>query len=217
MRKTLTRLALAGAAVTVLAAGAAVAQIPQPPPPPAPPAPPMPPMEALMAMGPGMGEMMFMHHGRRADPEKRAQRLRDVLQLRPDQDGALKAYVEATAPKMMIHKEQISKDKADKLDKPGFDKKDGDKMEWAEPKPLTTLERLDHMTRAADAMKARAEATRAFYTALTPSQQKTFDVLGMGESMDGGEGDHVFIRRFDTRAPIAKDGERKVIIQRKVG
>jgi len=220
MRKTLTRLALAGAAVTVLAAGAAVAQIPQPPPPPAPPAPPMPPMppmEAMMAMGPGMGDMMFMHHGLRADPEKRAQRLRDVLQLRPDQDGALKAYVEATAPKMMIHKEQISKDKADKLDKPGSDKNDGDKMEWAEAKPPTTLERLDRMTKAADAMKARAEATRAFYTALTPSQQKTFDVLGMGEGMGGGDGDHVFIRRFDTRAPIAKDGERKVIIQRKVG
>ncbi|KQV62094.1 MULTISPECIES: Spy/CpxP family protein refolding chaperone [unclassified Caulobacter] len=215
MRKTLTRLALAGAAVTVLAAGTAMAQVPPaPPPPPAPPAPPMPPMEALMAMGPGMGDMMFMHHGLRADPEKRAQRLRDVLQLRPDQDPALKAYVEATAPKMMIHKEQISKDKADK---PGFDNKDGDKMEWGEAKPPTTLERLDRMTKAADAMKARAEATRAFYTALTPSQQKTFDVLGMGEGggMDGD--DHVFIRRFDTRAPIAKDGERKVIIQRKVG
>jgi len=213
MRKTLTRLALAGAAVTVLAAGTAMAQLPPaPPPPPAPPAPPMPPMEALMAMGPGMGDMMFMHHGLRADPEKRAQRLRDVLQLRPDQDPALKVYVEATAPKMMIHKEEISKDKADR---PGLDKKDGDKMEWAEPKPPTTLERLDRMTKAADAMKARAEATRAFYTALTPSQQKTFDVLGMGEGA-GGE-DHVFIRRFDTRAPIAKDGERKVIIQRKVG
>lgn len=216
MRKTLTRLALAGAAVAVLAAGAAVAQIPAPPPPPAPPAPPMPPMEGLMAMGPGMGDMMFTRHGRHADPEKRAQRLRDVLQLRPDQDGALKAYVEATAPKMMIHKEKISKDAADK---PGFDKKkDGDKMEWAEAKPLTTLERLDHMTKAADAMKARAEATRAFYTALTPSQQKTFDVLGMGEGVGGGDGDHVFIRRFDTRGPqIFKGGERKVVIQRKVG
>lgn len=214
MRKTLTRLALAGAAVTVLAAGTAMAQIPPPPPPagPAGPAAPMPFMDAMTAMGPSMGDMMFMHHGLRADPEKRAQRLRDVLQLRPDQDPALKAYVEATAPKMVIHKEQISKDK---LDKPGSDKKDSDKMEWAEAKPPTTLERLDHMTKAADAMKARAEATRAFYTALTPSQQKTFDVLGLGEGAGGD--DHVFIRRFDTRAPIAKDGERKVIIQRKVG
>jgi hypothetical protein len=174
----------------------------------------MPPMEALMAMGPGMGDVMFMRHGRGADPEKRAQRLRDVLQLRPDQDGVLKAYVEATAPKMMIRKEEISKDKADK---PGSDKKNGDGMEWTEPKPLTTLERLDHMTKAADAMKARAEATRAFYTALTPSQQKTFDVLGMGEGV-GGEGDHVFIRRFDTRGPQTfKGGERKVVIERKVG
>jgi hypothetical protein len=179
--------------------------------------PPAPPFEALMAMGPGMGDMMFMHHGRGADPEKRAQRLRDVLQLRPDQDSVLKAYVEATAPKMMIHKEEVSKEKADKLDKPGFDKKDGGKMEWTEAKPPTTLERLDHMTKAAEAMKARAEATRAFYTALTPSQQKTFDVLGMGEGL-GGEGDHVFIRRFDARGPRTfKGGERKVVIERKVG
>ncbi|MET3664292.1 Spy/CpxP family protein refolding chaperone [Caulobacter sp. 1776] len=227
MRKTLTRLALAGAAATVLAAGAAVAQVPPPPPapaappaPPMPPMPPMPPIEALMAMGPGMGDMMFMHHGRAADPEKRAQRLRDVLQLRPDQDPALKAYVEATTPKMMVRKEDVSKDKADKLDKPGLDRKDGDRMEWADAKPLTTLERLDRMTKAADAMKQRAEATRAFYTALTPSQQKTFDVLGMGEGPGGdfgGDGDHVFIRRFDARAPIVKDGERRIVIQRKVG
>ncbi len=217
MRTSLLRLALAGAAVTVLAAGAATAQIPAPPPPPAPPAPPMPPMppmEAFMAMGPEMGNMMFMHHGRAPDPEKRAQRLRDILQLRPDQDGALKAYVEATAPKVVVHTEvkDMGKDKADK-----GDKKDGDKMEWAERKPMTTLERLDHMTKAADMMKQRAEATRAFYTALTPAQQKTFDILGMGEGM-GGDGEHVFIRRFDTRGPqVFKDGERKVVIQRKVG
>lgn len=211
MRKTLTQLALAGAAVTILAAGAAAAQIPPPPPPapppaPLPPMPPMPPMEAMMAMGP---DMMFMHHDRAQDPEKRAQRLRDILQLRSDQDGALKAYVDATSPKIFeLKKEEVVKDKADK--------KDGDKMEWAERKPMTTLERLDHMTQAADAMKKRAEATRAFYTALSPSQQKTFDILGMDGGGMGGE--HVFIRRFDTRGPeVFKDGERKVVIQRKVG
>jgi Spy/CpxP family protein refolding chaperone len=211
MRKILVRLALASAAVTVLAAGAASAQMP--PPPPAPPAPPMPPppLEAMMAMGPGMGpgpnDMMFMHHGH-ADPEKRAQRLRDVLQLRPDQDGALKTFVDATSPKLVIRKEEVSKtDKADK--------KNGDKREWSEPKPMTTLERLDHMTKAADAIKQRAEATRAFYTALTPSQQKTFDVLGMGE---GEGGQHIFVRRFDTRGPAPfKGGERRVVIERKVG
>ena len=199
MRKSLVRLALAGAAVTALAAGAAVAQIPAPPPPPAPPeAPPPEPPMGMMAMGP---DMAFMHHGRAFDPEKRAQRLRDVLQLRPDQDRALTAYVEATGPKMA----KIRKEEA----------KDGDKT--AERGPPTTLERLDRMTKAADAMKARADATRAFYLALTPSQQKTFDVLGLDDAGPGGE--RIHIHRLDTRGPdVFKGGERKVIIQqRKVG
>lgn len=197
MRKSFVRLALAGVAVTALTASVAVAQIPAPPPPPAPPAPPappLPPLDALTAMGPDMA--MMGHHFRAPDPEKRAQRLRDVLQLRPDQDRALKAYVEATSPKITtIKKEAASADREDE--------------------PPTTLERLDHMTKAADAMKARAEATRAFYLALTPSQQKTFDVLGMDGGRDGG-GFH--IHRLDTRGPdVFKSGDRKVIIQRKVG
>ncbi|ATC33694.1 hypothetical protein CA606_15875 [Caulobacter vibrioides] len=217
MRKTTTRLVFASAAISTLIAGAALAQIPAPPPPPAPPAPPeaplppLPPMpmDGMMAMvGPGM-DMMMMRHGRPADPEKRAQRLRDVLQLRPDQDGALKAFVAATTPKIEIKRDVVKKEKGDK--------NDGDKMEWTERAPMTTLERLDRMTKAADAMKTRAEATRAFYTALTPSQQKTFDVLGMGE--DGmGEGGRVFVRRFDAKGPaMFKGGDRRVIIQRKIG
>jgi len=203
MRKSFIRLALAGAAVTALAAGAAVAQIPAPPPPPAPPAPPapphMPPLDVLMAAGPDMGFMR--EHFRAPDPEKRAQRLRDVLQLRPDQDRAVKAYVEATTPKPFV----IKKEEARMGDKDG-----------AEPAPPSTLERLDHMAKAADAMKARAEATRAFYLALTPSQQKTFDVLNLDES---GSGERIHIHRLDTRGPdLFKSGERKVIIQqRKVG
>lgn len=197
MRKSLIRLALAGVAVTAIAAGAAVAQIPAPPPPPAPPAPPAPPPPPPeFAMGP---DMMIMHHARALDPEKRAQRLRDVLQLRPDQDRAVKAYVEATAPKLFVAKKEEAKD-------------DGDR---AERGPPSTLERLDHMSKAADAMKARAEATRAFYLALTPSQQKTFDVLGLDES---GPGERIHIHRLDTRGPDVFKGERKVIIQqRKVG
>lgn len=208
MRTTSTRLAIAGAAISTLLAGAALAQVPAPPAPPAPPPPPMP-MEGMMAMGgPGM-DVMVMRHGRSADPEKRAQRLRDVLQLRPDQDGALKTFVAATTPKIEIKREVVKKEKGDKAD--------GDKMERTERAPMTTLERLDRMTKAADAMKQRAEATRAFYTALTPSQQKTFDVLGMGEDGVGG-GEHVFVRRFDANGPATfKSGDRKVIIQRKVG
>lgn len=200
MRKSLVRLALAGAAVTAIAAGAAVAQIPAPPPPPAPPAPPAPPPPPPeFAMGP---DMMIMHHGRAPDPEKRAQRLRDVLQLRPDQDRVLKAYVEATSPKLFVARKEEAKDG-----------ETGDRL--IDRAPPTTLERLDHMTKAADAMKARAEATRAFYLSLSPSQQKTFDVL----DLDGRDGGGFHVHRLDVRGPRAfKDGERKVIIQqRKVG
>ncbi|AZS23193.1 Spy/CpxP family protein refolding chaperone [Caulobacter sp. FWC26] len=217
MRKTFSRLAVTGAALSTLIAGAALAQVPPPPAPPAPPPPPeaplppLPPlpMEGMMAMtGPGM-DMMMMRHGRSADPEKRTQRLRDVLQLRPDQDGALKAFVEATTPKIEIKREVVTKDKAGK--------KDGDTLEWSERAPPTTLERLDRMTKMADAMKKRADATRAFYTSLSPSQQKTFDVLGMGEGGMGGD-EHIVVRRFDTKGPaMFKGGDRRVIIQRKVG
>ncbi len=194
MRKSLIRLALAGAAVTALAAGAASAQVPAPPEPPAPPAPPPPPMEAMMAMGPGM----MMHHGRAPNPEHHAQHLRDVLQLRPDQEGALKAYVEATAPKMLVRKDEA-------------DGKDGPDRA-INRKPPTTLERLDHMSKAAEALQKRVAATRAFYTALSPSQQKAFDAL----DLEGG-GDHVFVRRFETRGPAPFKGAKTPVIQRKVG
>lgn len=196
MRKSLIRLALAGAAVTALAAGAASAQVPAPPPPPAPPVPPAPPpIDAMMAMGPGM---MMMHHGRGLDPAQRAEHLRDVLQLRPDQDGALKAYVEATSPKILV-----KKDEAD--DKDGPDRA-------IDRKPPTTLERLDQMSKAAEAIQKRVAATRAFYTALSPSQQKAFDALDLEHG-----GDHVFIRRFETRGPTPFKGSRTTVIQRKVG
>ncbi|MDR6626566.1 Spy/CpxP family protein refolding chaperone [Caulobacter segnis] len=195
MRKTLIQLALAGGVVTVLAAGAASAQVPAPPTPPTPPAP--PPMDAMMAMGPGM---MFMHHGRAANPEKRADHLRDILQLRPDQEGALKVYVDATSPKIVVREDKD-------------DDKSGEKMDrLVDREPPTTLERLDQMTKAAEAIQKRAAATRAFYTALSPSQRKAFDAL----DMEAG-GDHVFVRRFETRGPAPFKGSRTPVIPRKVG
>lgn len=198
MRRTLIHLALAGAAVAALAAGGALAQVPPPPPlppvaPPAPPAPLPPPIPLMEAMGP---HAMVWRHDRSVDPEKRAQRLRDVLQLRGDQDGALKAYVEATAPRVEMRK--VVKDGPDGV-----------------RQPPTTLERLDRMTQAGEAMQKRAAATRAFYLALTSSQQKTFDVLGMA---DGFGGDRIRVHRFETRgAPVFQGGDRKVILERKVG
>jgi hypothetical protein len=122
--------------------------------------------------GPG-GPPMTMRH-RRLDPEARAQHLRDVLQLRSDQDGALKAYLDATARKGW------DKDRPKKVDGP--------------PKTLTTPERLDRETQHLARAKARIDATRAFYGALSPTQKKAFDALG---PMGGGHGP--MMRRLEHR------------------
>jgi Spy/CpxP family protein refolding chaperone len=158
MRFSPSRLALmAAAALTLSTATVAVAQDSLPPPG-------QPPMMDGPGDGPG-GPMMMRRH--RLDPEARAQHLRDVLQLRADQHGALKAYLEAVGPKDWS--------------------KDGRKKELVEgpAKALTTPERLDRETEHLDRAKARIDATRAFYAALSPSQKKAFDALG---PMGGGHG-----------------------------
>ncbi len=191
MHKSKRRLALAASAVLAItaAAGAAMAQMPPPPPPPPAlpplrPLPPLPPMDAMMMGG---HDMAMRHHGKPADPEAHAKHLRDVLQLRPDQDGALKAYLEATAPKAM---HEMSND-------------DGSDQ------PLTTPRRLDreaaHMTKMVEAFQKRAAATKAFYAALSPSQQKAFDAIGPhggGPKMGHGE---------------SHKEERKIIMKPKAG
>jgi Spy/CpxP family protein refolding chaperone len=155
MRLQPSRLALmAAAALSLTTAAVAVAQD-GPPPPGAPP---------MMEDGPGGPPPMMRHH--RIDPEARAQHLRDVLQLRGDQDGALKAYLAATGP--MERKDRMERKASD-----------------AAPKPLTTPERLDRETEHLNRAKARIDATRAFYGALSPSQKKAFDALG---PMGGGHG-----------------------------
>lgn len=160
MRLQTRHLALmATAALSLATAAVAVAQ--DGPPPPGPSSSGMPPMADD---GPG-GPPMMRHH-RHLDPEARAQHLRDVLQLRADQDGALKAYLAATGPKDWS-KIGRRKDLAD-----------------GPPRVLTTPERLDRETERLNRAKARIDATRSFYAALSPSQKKAFDALGpMGGPM----------------------------------
>lgn len=194
MLNSTRRLALAASAVLALAAsgGTALAQMtpPAPPAPPAPPPPPMPPMDAMMMGG---HPMAMMHHRMHGDPEAHARHLRDVLQLRPDQDAALKAYLDATAPKKMA-------------DGMMWESQESDSKDGADDKPLTTPERLDrqaaHMAKMAEAFQKRASATKAFYAALSPSQQKAFDAIGPhgGPKMGHGEG---------------HKHERKIIMKRK--
>ena len=175
MRLPTSRLALMAAAAITLSTTAAVA-VAQDGPPPGPP----PMADDGPNGGPGGpgGPPMMMRHHRHLDPEARAQHLRDVLQLRADQDGALKAYLAATEPKAWDR------------DGPKRDVSD------AAPKPLTTPERLDRETEHLNRAKARIDATRAFYAALSPSQKKAFDALG---PMVGGHGPmirHAEFRRF---------------------
>ncbi|MDG2529852.1 Spy/CpxP family protein refolding chaperone [Caulobacter endophyticus] len=202
MRLVLKSLTLAAGAALAAGVVAASAQPAAPPPPPAPPEAPEPPppppsFDNLMFRGhPGPGAMAFRMH---QDPEARAQRLRDVLQLTDRQDGALKAYIAATGPKERPEP------------RPARDESVKDKA------PPTALERLDEqaerMAKVAADLKGRADATRSFYNALTPSQKKAFDALG--PEVTGAP--NVTVRRFETRGPKAGFGERRVIIQRKSG
>ncbi len=58
---------------------------------------------------------------------------------------------------------------------------------------MTTPQRLDQrlalMDRRMAEFRRRAEATKAFYAALSPQQQQVFDALGRLHGMHGGWGD----------------------------
>ena len=114
--------------------------------------------------------------------------LKTVLRLRPDQEPALAAFLEAH--------------------KPRFSERKGP----PEPKPLTTPQRLEEMSRHEAEMRAHLDGMRQalarFYAALSPEQQRVFDALqrlkgphgGPGPMMMGmpggpGEGPHMMIRR----------------------
>lgn len=159
---------IAVAAAFSLAAGVSLAQ-------PAPGTPPTGAQHPHMMRQHGMGE--------RGDPaqmaERHAQRLRDALQLRPDQEPALKALVAAMQPpagemaQMRAQHDAMAK--------------------------LSTPERLDRMQAMMAQHQARfaqhAEAIKRFYAQLTPTQQKAFDAMpmmghGMGHEMMGGHGMH---------------------------
>lgn len=123
------------------------------------------------------------HHGNRAEhrAEYRAKHLaalKSDLKLTAAQEPAWTAFTASMQPG----------ERAARLDRSGMEQ-------------LTTPERIDRMRalRAQHAAEAdrRGEATKTFYAALTPEQQKTFDakshrghrMAGMA-GMKGGEGRH---------------------------
>jgi periplasmic protein CpxP/Spy len=111
------------------------------------------------------------HHDPAAMRAHMADHLRAALQLQPNQDGALNAFLDAMHP-------------------PGGDK-DGRRHDHGMDggQALTTPERLDKMAAAMDARHARfvqtSAAIKQFYAQLSPSQQKAFDSLHVGHEQGG--------------------------------
>ena len=125
--------------------------------------------------GPPTAEMRARHEAMR---QQRLEDLKTILRLRPDQEPALAAFMEAHRPP--VHE----------FDGP------------PEPKALTTPQRLDEMARREAEMAARHERMRQalakFYAALSPEQQKVFDaLLRLHASHDGPMGDHRMMMRRD--------------------
>ncbi len=122
--------------------------------------------------GPGPGAMMrgnpaMMHEHMQQRMAQRQAALKQVLQITPAQESAWNAWTAAWQPASRQRRNP------------------------AEFAQLTTPERIDRMralraARSAE-MDSRADATKTFYAALTPSQQKAFDALPMGR-MGGGMG-----------------------------
>lgn len=111
---------------------------------------------------------------RRPDPAamaaRRAEHLRAALQLRPNQEGALQAYLAARKQQQRPDRKAMAQ--------------------------MTTPERLDArramMTQRLAAFDQRAAATKAFYAQLDLAQQKAFDAIGpRADGRHGkGHGEH---------------------------
>lgn len=115
----------------------------------------------------GGPEMMAMN------PQAQADHLGALLQLRPDQDGALKAFIAAGSP---MHPPMEG----------GMAHAKGDGPPRTTPERLAMME--SHMAQHQAAMKTRFAATRAFYAQLDDKQKKAFDALPPMMTMGHGGG-----------------------------
>jgi len=156
-------LALAGV-IAVTAAGASLAQ-------------PAPDAAAPAAAG-GEGRR-WQHPDPAQMAERHTERLRAILQLRPDQEPALRSLMDALRP-----------------DPAEMQRRQAERQERAQ---LTTPQRLDRMQARLAERQTRfgrkADAIKRFYAQLSPAQQRAFDAMpmmghhhGMGER--GWHGPH---------------------------
>ena len=108
--------------------------------------------------------------------ERRAERLRALLQLRPEQERALREYVNT-----------IQREPGQRLARRAAERR--------ELRQLSTPERLqaqrERLTQRLERFERRADATRRFYAQLTPAQQQAFDAMRQqrgGRGMRPGRG-----------------------------
>jgi periplasmic protein CpxP/Spy len=188
MKLTFQRFAVAGAVCLGLAASAAAAQDRPAGPGGAPGA------HAPGDRGPGQrGPRGADREKRFADmKQRREQRLHDLLQIKPDQEGAFHTFLTSL--------DQARPQRGQRPDgarKPGERGPEG-RGPGAQPQPkLTTPERLDRMNqRMAERTAERQQrlqkttaAVKAFYAVLSPEQRKAFDelqVIKIGDRHHGG-------------------------------
>ena len=104
-------------------------------------------------------------HEHHMSAEQMAAHLRAVLQLRPDQEGALQTLAAAMKPPEGANHDMGS------AGPEGMEHDQG----------LTTPQRLDrmqaHMNRMHEHMAAHVAAIKTFYAQLSPTQQKAFDAI----------------------------------------
>lgn len=156
------------------------------------------PADPHAAHGPPGAMMGEMKAHAEAMQKQHLEDLRTILRIRPDQEAALAAFVEAHKPMMREFKGPP----------------DG--------QPLTTPQRLEEMAKHDAEMAAQHERMRQalakFYAALSPDQQKVFDALQrmhgpprgpMGEGMmmmHGGPGGGRQMMIMRHAAPDGPDG-----------
>ena len=159
-RQLFASLLLAGFGAAALAQGAPATSAPGTPP------------RAEMREHHGPRDGAAMHQRMEEHFAKRQAMLKQKLAITPQQEGAWNAWTAAVKP--------APRNAQQRPDRAAFER-------------MTTPERIDRM-RAMRAerqahMDARANATKVFYAALTPEQQKTFDQVSM-RMMGGHRGGH---------------------------
>lgn len=149
----LTWLAAGAALTTYAAAGGAMAAQPKPKAEPKPWTRELPRGSIIIGGADGENRVFIMRHG-----GDRAERLSILLQIRPEQEPALKAYLDALKPRHPEARVERAHD-----------------AEGSTPERLARMEALLAEQQAAG--KARIEATRAFYDQLEVRQKKVFDEM----------------------------------------